>query len=111
MEDWSYQQPPTPSVNGGWYTGATFPKNAPWRNINVTPDVSFMIHSNLRSAKPPLMALNQYPGSYRPGNNAPSMIGVIPYGVSNDMMCTQPDARPFVFSAPPPKFVKYAYLD
>ena len=113
MEQWNYQQPPPPSVNGGWYTGTPFSECAPWRNFSVTPDVSFMIHQNLRSADPPPGAINQYPSSYRPGNNAPCMPGVTAFGLhfdSNlDVKCTH-NEEAALLPKPPPKFSKYAYI-
>lgn len=109
MEDWKYQQPPQPTINGGWYTGEPFPTSAPWRNFEVTPDVSFMIHRNLSSANPPPGAIFQYPGSYRPGNNAQSMPGVTPSGGAMDIMCTRSTPKSSVVRAPPPKFSRYAY--
>ena len=111
-EQWRYQQPPRPSLNGGWYTGEKFDDNAPWRNFNVTPDVSYMINRNLKSANPPPGATSQYPGSYRPGNNAQSMPGVAPYGQANDIRCTQAtsSSTSHLLKVPPPKFSKYAYL-
>ena len=108
MEPWSYQQPPPPSLNGGWYTGAPFVEGAPWRNVPVMPDVSYMIHTNLLSANPPPGATQQYPGSFRPGNNAQSMAGVAPYGASNSMMCTLPVTSSG--GEQPARFAKYAYL-
>jgi hypothetical protein len=89
QQPWTYQQPPAPTVNGGWYTGEQFPQNAPWRSFPVTPDVSALIGQNLLSARPPPGATQQFPGSYRPGNNAQAMPGVVPYpGASNAVMCT-----------------------
>lgn len=102
--NWNYLPPPPPQLNGGWYTGTPFPENAPWRNVVVTPDVSYMIHTNLLSANPPPGASQQYPTSYRPGNNAPVMTGTQSYGPSNDMMCIRRDK--IVTNAP--KFAKYA---
>ena len=68
--------PPPPSLNGGLYTGEPFLKGAPWGNVPVIPDVSYMTHVNLRSANPPLAAIYQYPGNIRPGNNFQEMPGV-----------------------------------
>ena len=108
--EWIYQQPPPPTLNGGWYTGAPFMEGAPWRTHNVTPDVAFMINNNLRSAQPPPGATSQYPGSYRPGNNAQSMPGVIPYKKTNDIMCVSRDPQQNLLMIPHHKFSKYAYL-
>lgn len=112
MSQWVYQQPPAPSLNGGWFTGTPYMENAPWRSFPVTPDVAFLIHSNLQSANPPPGATTQYPGSYRPGNNAQSMPGVTLYRPgTNDMLCvdsttTASDLLP----KPMPRFAKYAYI-
>ncbi len=108
MSDWQYQSTPQPSVNGGWYTGTAFPKDAPWRNFPVNPEVSYLIHRNLRSAAPPPGATEQYPTSFRPGNNAPSMPGVLQYSSSNNIMCTQGHDK-YLISLPPPKFARYSY--
>lgn len=67
---------PSPSPNAGLYVGEPFQKNAPWANHPVTPDASYMIHHNLRSANPPPGALYQYPSGNRPGNNVAIMHGV-----------------------------------
>ncbi len=116
MEQWNYQQPPPPNINGGWYTGTVFPECAPWRNFSVTPDVSFMINHNLRSAGPPPGAIYQYPSAYRPGNNAPCMPGVVSL-MSNpnlDMKCVAVSSRGLdatkLLPTPPPKFSRYAYV-
>lgn len=75
---YEYSDIPKPSLNGGLYTGAPFTENAPWANVPVVPDASYMIHYNLRSANPPPGAIYQYPGSTRPGNNT-----LIAHGVSS----------------------------
>ena len=72
----SQQGIPPRALNGGLYTGEPFAKDAPWANVPVVPDVTYMIHHNLRSAKPPPGALVHYPGTVRPGNNEPLYEGV-----------------------------------
>lgn len=67
---------PPRDLNGGLYTGEPFAPNAPWANVPAIPDASFMIHHNLRSAKPPPEAIYQYPGHERPGNNSAKMPGI-----------------------------------
>lgn len=108
---WTYVQPPPPTLNGGWFTGEPYAPDAPWRTINVTPDVAFLVHRNLRSADPPPGAVFHYPGSFRPGNNAQSMPGVAPLGRGLDVMCVQqraPDGG--LLQKPAGRFFKYAYL-
>jgi hypothetical protein len=118
-QDWVYQQPPSPSPNGGWFTGTPYMEGAPWRTYDVTPDVTFMINKNLRSANPPPGAIFQYPGSYRPGNNAQSMPGVQPGLVrTNNIMCvtqlqqtqSAPQVEGNLVQQPRPKFSRYTYL-
>lgn len=72
----TYVPPPKPKLNGGLYTGEPFHKNAPWGNVPVTPDIEYMINTNLRSANPPIEALFQYPGTTRIGNNHQSYHGL-----------------------------------
>lgn len=61
--------PPAPRVNGGLYTGRSFPADAPWRNFPVTPDATYMVSENLKSASPPPGGIDAIPGYTRPGNN------------------------------------------
>lgn len=74
-----YVPPPPRALNGGLYTGEPFAKDAPWGNVPVIPDTDYMTHVNLRSARPPIQALFQYPGNTRPGNNYQENIGHVPY--------------------------------
>jgi hypothetical protein len=67
---------PAPTLNGGLYVGESFPCNAPWGNIPVVPDSSYLINQNLKSANPPPGAVFQYPSGDRPGNNTAIMPGV-----------------------------------
>ena len=121
--DWKYQQPPPPAWNGGWFTGEPYDKDAPWGTVPVIPDVSFLIHNNLLSAQPPPGANIQYPGSFRPGNNAQAMPGIVPNRIKNDLMCSLPPVKPqapppsantptALFSKPSgkPSFAKFSYL-
>lgn len=62
-----------PTKNGGLYTGEHSSK--PWMPIYVTPtSTGFM--ENLRSAKPPPGAMQQFVGTTRLGNNYTAMPGV-----------------------------------
>lgn len=117
--NWKYQQPSPPMWNGGWFTGEPFEKNAPWATVPVIPDVSFLIHQNLMSAQPPPGANIQYPGSFRPGNNAQAMPGIIPDRTKNDLMCALPITSytstrslvsPIANKNAPPRFAKFSYL-
>ena len=92
-KSYPYSAPPPPSLNGGLYTGAPFTPEAPWRNFPATPDVSYMVHQNLKSAHPPPGADTQYPGSIRPGNNFQDMPGVTWYGAQNSLMCGEVDPK------------------
>jgi len=115
-----YQKLPPPTLNGGLYTGEPFAPGAPWRNFPATPDVSYMIHHNLRSAHPPLEALTHYPaGNFRPGNNLVALHGVKLYAPTHgDMACTvpvsidAPELRQPGHDGQPqrPSAAKYAYL-
>ena len=83
--------PPKPALNGGLYGGAPFA--GPWGNVQVTPDVDYMISQNLKSANPPPHATTQYPGNVRPGNNMQQMPGVAVYDPSSGYVEAQtPDA-------------------
>lgn len=104
--------PPKPSLNGGLYTGEPFAPGAAYANVPVIPDVSYMIHYNLRSAKPPFDAIFQYPGGNRPGNNYQAMPGVTQTSRSHDLYGTvnrcgekQPNC-----ACSKCRFFKYAYL-
>jgi hypothetical protein len=79
--------PPQPSLNGGLYTGEPFAKNAPWANVPVVPEGTYMTHVNLRSANPPPGAIYQYAGGIRPGNNYQIMPGVQKVSDKYNMWC------------------------
>lgn len=74
-----YVPPPARALNGGLFTGEPFASGAPWANVPVVPDAEYMTHVNLRSARPPVQALFQYPGNTRPGNNYLEKVGHVPY--------------------------------
>ena len=63
--------------NGGLYGGPQ--STGPWANIPVIPSDTNLIHYNLRSAKPPPGATEQYVSTNRLGNNYVPMIGVYWY--------------------------------
>lgn len=63
--------PPSPSLNGGLYTGEPFQKEAPWGNVPITPDSGVIMFNHLPSSSP-LEARYMMPGGgIRPGNNMP----------------------------------------
>ena len=85
--------PPQPSLNGGLYTGQPFAPGAPWANVPVTPEGTYMTHVNLRSAHPPPGASHQYAGSIRPGNNLQEMPGVSMLSDKHAALClSQPSS-------------------
>jgi len=69
---------PTPSHNGGHYTGTPFIPGAGHSNIPVYPDTSYTTHIALRSVDPlpPPEAFYHYPSGIRPGNNTPVLPGI-----------------------------------
>lgn len=87
-------------------------KDAPWRSFPVTPDTALLINRHLRSAHPPPGAIYQYPGSYRPGNNAQSMPGIASFGPNHDILCVAAPAYAAHSgeSRHQARFAKYAYL-
>lgn len=112
--DYGEQYPmnfPPRAVNGGWFTGEPFAKDATYGNVEVIPDAGYMIHYNLASAKPPTAALYQYPGGIRPGNNFQTMPGTKlnpTYQILvNDAECRTSDT--VRCDCPKCKFSKYAY--
>lgn len=102
---------PPRALNGGLYTGEPFAKDAPWANVPVIPDVTYMVHHNLRSANPPPQALVHYPGTVRPGNNEPLYEGVKRIGGWNQN-CGTEDASfvPRACTCQKCNMAKYAYL-
>jgi hypothetical protein len=76
---------PERSLNGGWYTGEPFVKNAEYGNISVLPFSAYWNGENLKSANPPLGALMQMQAGYRPGNNTDPQINGLQY--INNKLC------------------------
>ena len=71
---------PDPKLNGGLFTGEAFLENAPWGNVPVRPTAAYMTNVNLRTADPPVQALFQMQGGYRPGNNSDdAMPGIVAF--------------------------------
>ena len=68
---------PEPVPNGGIFGGPQ--AVGPYASIHVTPTTTNLINKNLRSAKPPPGATEQYPGTNRYGNNYIPMPGVYWY--------------------------------
>ncbi len=68
---------PASLPNGGLFSGPQ--STGPWANIPVIPSDTNLIHFNLRSAKPPPGATEQYVSTSRLGNNYAPMIGVYWY--------------------------------
>ena len=99
---------PAPALNGGRYVGAPFWAGAPHANVVVVPDASRMIHEHLRSANPPPGATTQFVGSLRPGNNAPDMPGVGPYGPCHCVKATRLPAPTEPWN--PCQFAAFSYL-
>jgi hypothetical protein len=71
----------TPKINGGLYTGEPFQADAPWRNFPAEPSTDYLINTNLRSVEtlqPHPQQFFHYPGGgYRPGNNTPTLPGIV----------------------------------
>ena len=106
-----HQGIPPRSLNGGLYTGESFKPNAPWGNVPVIPDASYMIHHNLRSANPPPEALFHYPGTVRPGNNEPVYNGIKRLGMVNQNCASSEDVFvPKRCSCHKCTFNKFSYL-
>lgn len=76
MQSSTFVKPPKPILNGGLYTGEPFKEGAPWGNVPVISDVSYLVNVNLKSAQPPDAATTQFPGGIRFGNNYQKMPGV-----------------------------------
>jgi hypothetical protein len=77
-----YVPPPSPSLNGGLYTGEPFKTNAPYRNFPNKADGVFLKTHALASAHPPPGASSQFSASelLRPGNN---VADTMPTGLEN----------------------------
>lgn len=94
---------PPPPLNGGLYTGVAFNKDAPWGNIPYVPDADWMTNEGLRSANPPVDALTQYQGGYRPGNNYQKLPGT---SEIKGITCN----KPMITGNLPSKFFKFYYF-
>lgn len=101
---------PPPALNGGLFTGEPFKKDAPYANIPIVPDAGYMIHYALRSANPPVEALYQYPGGFRPGNNTPIMPGVQKYKDGRyGVLCVNIPRKRSEVNCKCPKCVKHSF--
>ena len=87
FEKYGYTKAPKPRLNGGWFTGEKFAKDAEYGTVNVIPDVDYMMYENLKSARGPDEARFHYPGYTRPGNNSQEMPGVVKYSNKHNMKC------------------------
>jgi hypothetical protein len=87
----SYIPPPKSSLNGGLYTGEPFNVGAEYRNFPNIPDSVHLHTKSLSSANPPPGAQNQFPDSFRPGNNMPDITGMQfnKYSSTHAIVCTQ----------------------
>jgi|UniRef100_A0A6C0BRD6 hypothetical protein len=85
-----YLPPPLASLNGGLYTGEPFDDNDTYKNYPNKADSVFLHSVALKSANPPPSAVNQYPDSFRPGNNIPDskLIGLKQYDNLHSIICT-----------------------
>ena len=80
---------PSPTLNGGWFTGEQFAPNAQYANVYVVPCSAYWNSENLKSANPPPQALYQMQSGYRPGNNTdPQIAGVKRYNDDLNVYCT-----------------------
>jgi hypothetical protein len=94
-------------LNGGWFTGEPFRKDAGWAAVPVLPDAGYMISTNLKSADPPPGATSQHVGVPRPGNNCASVPNVsILQSPFEAIACT---VAKEVADQKTPRFGKYAY--
>jgi len=80
------QLPKEPELNGGLYTGEPF--KGPWGNVPVVPEGSIMTHETLRSAKPPIQAIQQFGDMIRLGNNNPLIPPLNRFSPNHDIACT-----------------------
>lgn len=99
-----YIPPPPPSLNGGLYTGTPFQKNAPWANVPVVPDTTFILQNNLPKDAP-FQAKYQYPPT-RQGNSHVEWTGLQKYEG------TAINSGPFeIYCAPCKPIEKKCYCD
>ena len=74
-----YTPPPPPSLNGGLYSGEPFEKGAPWANVPMIPDATYMTHVALTYGNEVTPGSTvQYPAT-RPGNSYVDWVGLSPY--------------------------------
>jgi hypothetical protein len=79
FEKTGYMPPPKPSLNGGLYSGEPFKDNAPWANIPVVPEATYMIHENLKRGNDVVpYSTVQYPAT-RKGNSFVEWKGIQKY--------------------------------
>ena len=111
------QQPPpalpSPSLNGGLYTGTPFAPDAPWRNYPVAPDAGYYNFGSMRASHAPPAAMYMVPGGgLRPGNNTPLLPAeYIESRIANlNAVCVPPSAYAATADDPNMGFRQYAYL-
>lgn len=80
FEKYGYMSTPTPSLNGGLYTGEEFHRNAPHRNFPVSPDTTVYLNENLQNGNEvaPYEATVMYPPT-RKGNSFVEWKGLTKY--------------------------------
>ena len=85
----SYVSYPKPSLNGGLFTGEAFHKDAPYANFPNKAEAVHLHTSTLTSAGPPPGAQQQFPDTFRPGNNMPltDTIMLAKYKPTHAIMC------------------------
>jgi hypothetical protein len=75
----AYTKIPKPALNGGWYTGQPFKKNAGWATVPVIPDSGYMTHYNIHNRNKTAPGADTQYGNVRPGNNCFLLEGVYYY--------------------------------
>lgn len=98
---------PSPSPNGGLYTGEPFARGAPYGNVPIVPDAGYMIHTALATANPPPGADTQYAVGLRPGNNRSILTG-LEYDSDHGLLLVS--RCPALAAGRPCRFRKYAYV-
>lgn len=69
---------PRVQPNGGRSSGRPAIEGAAWATVPCVPDAGYLVSTNLLSANPPPGSRVQFaPSSFRPGNNNPSLYGVV----------------------------------
>jgi len=87
FEKYGYTKVPKPKLNGGWFTGEKFNKDAEYGNVHVIPDIDYIMYENLKSARGPDESRFHYPGYTRPGNNKQETPGIVTYSNKHTMKC------------------------